>query len=424
MIEVKGSRFQLIDAICLLYVVFSVGGFSGSMVLYVRILLFICLIVLLLLERSLCVTFFGRKEVFFLILFFLIFCFLCISSTSLGVSVKYIWARILLLSGILIGSYYILIDSYARKRNFLISSMLVWNFFVIRAIVFYIENPRAARTLAANQESYGNIAIGGGYVLAYGAAILGVYLLNVILSGTWKEQRWKRSTVLFAILICILNFAVVFLTASTITILGTVLGMILSIYINLFSTQGINRKILIFIGWVFAICVIAILFFQWNKIGEWIVNKMALGDTILHQRFQEIGLAMIGQGNESEDLSYRLGALESSLKLFFQHPLFGCGYLNGFQYSAEVAMGIGGHGEIFDTMARYGLLGGVPLMLSYHYMVKRERQCSGGIIWGGHIITFLFLAFFNPFVSFQGTFAVCCLVAVMSNIVGQYERGQ
>lgn len=423
MIGVEESKFKLIDIVCLLYVFFSIGGFGENVVLYVRIFLFICWTILLILERSLCIRLCGRKEIFFLILFFLVFGYLCILSTSLGTSIKYICARILLFSGIPIGSYYILVDSYVRKRTFLISSLLVWNFFVIRAIAFYIENPRAARTLAANQEAYGNIAIGGGYVLAYGAAILGVYLLNVILSGFWKEKHWKKTTVLLLIVIFILNISVVFLTASTVTILGTVLGIVLSIYINIFSTRGENRKISIFIGYVLFICVIVILFLRWNEIGEWIVNKMAAGDTILYQRFQEIGLAMIGQKGESEDLNYRLNSLGSSLKLFFQHPLFGSGYLNGFQYSAEIAMGIGGHGEIFDTMARYGLLGGVPLLLSYYYMIKHERRYSNGFIWGGHVVTFLFLVFFNPFVSFQGTFAIGCLVTVMSNIISRYERG-
>ncbi|MDO5387931.1 MAG: hypothetical protein Q4F63_01735, partial [Clostridia bacterium] len=43
-------------------------------------------------------------------------------------------------------------------------------------------------------------------------------------------------------------------------------------------------------------------------------------------------------------------------------------------FSSEIAMGIGGHGEFTDTLARYGIVMGAPLLAQYYYSIKRERE--------------------------------------------------
>ena len=88
-------------------------------------------------------------------------------------------------SSIFIYLYFLKKGSLANQNILLLIFFIVWDFFCIIAIINYLSTPNLARLMAAYRASYASLIIGGGYPMAYGSAILSVYLLQTFLENKY-----------------------------------------------------------------------------------------------------------------------------------------------------------------------------------------------------------------------------------------------
>lgn len=395
MLRIPQVKFSTI--LCIIYILLGLPGYNNTSVLYIRIVLFGLWVFVVSNEST-------RNDVktikyfytWFLIWFFL----LCTLSSGISNAVKYGISYAINLSPILIISYYL------YREDIKIITYIVlpfWNYMCIKAILFYSIYPHAARLLAMNKNYYGNIGIGGGYNLAYGGAIIVVLFIDLLMN---RKNTDKKRTV-FIIITLVLNMYLVFQTASTVTIIGMIVGIsFLLLYKMSYNKTGIFGLLL---GSLFILVLIILIFANWNRIGNYLVASSSGSNDIIQRRINEIGQSMSYGIEKQSDLGSRINSIISSLETFLNHPFFGAGNLYGYNFIDSLNYGIGSHGELTDILAIHGFVGGLPLIYCYLSMKNRNKKISGSLSIS-YFLTFLFLFIFNPFNTFQSNIAYFVIV--------------
>ena len=203
-------------------------------------------------------------------IFFLIF-YLITSLPTAGFydTFKYVGSYIVLFSPMFILSYYVKSGNISLLKKILYATYFIWAITAFRALQFYTLNPGAARRLANDQSAFGEIAIGGGYSLSIGSAILAVFLLDITLNK-FIEKRSRRF--IASILIIILSL-VILRTWSTITLFGLIFGIVISLVFVLISDS--KGKVVQSHKSILVLTVIVIIFFvilfNINYISETII---------------------------------------------------------------------------------------------------------------------------------------------------------
>jgi len=95
---------------------------------------------------------------------------------------------------------------------------------------------------------------------------------------------------------------------------------------------------------------------------------------------------------------FRFELYGMSLRSFLHSPLIGIGAISGtteFLWS----MGIGGHSEAFDYLARFGLMGALPVIFFFVAYFRRERESWSGTgckkYYDASILAFLAMSIVN-----------------------------
>lgn len=283
--------------------------------------------------------------------------------------------------------------------------MIVFFCFCVVAICFYIANPGLGREIAA-QSIENSMAIGGGYLLAYAAAILGVYFFSKMINGRIE----KKTRYIF---LCITCACLVYLTQSSITTLAMFAGVVISLLMKGRETSEDRMKDLVRYGFiaVFAILLTAIVIYNKYVIAEWILNLVEGKDerNILYRRIEEIVNSFV-YGKNTWHYDVRNKTLTNSIDLIKQYPLFGIGYKYGYVYAQGMYWGLGNHSEILDALARYGIIGGFLWLYPYFRTIKQIFRKNLGTA-----VTVLMMMYFNPFLSFHSN-------AVMFMVIPLFEE--
>ena len=118
-------------------------------------------------------------------------------------------------------------------------------------------------------------------------------------------------------------------------------------------------------------------------------------------------LLSTAEGEVADSFSTRVTRYWWSIQTAFQYPLIG-GRLFGGR--------VGGHSEILDTFAKYGVWGGVPLLaIIYHVPHYFKEHCPSTTVLAtsnAHITAIALVALFDPFV-FQVFFPLLILCPIM-----------
>ncbi len=401
-------RFSSI--IACLYILASISGSYSDANVYIRIfLLFIWLILIISENRYNFNKIINNKIVLGLIVHLLIYWALLLISTSLNVSIKMMIARLLVFSPILLFAHYK--NNEKENKRVFTFSILIWSFYCIKASIFYYLYPRAARGLAADQTRYGDITLGGGYNLAYGSVLVSIVILDLLLSKRYNKDKMKKKTRFFLIILFAVTAYLSVSAASVITIIALISGVFVAIWMNAFDEKGRKRgRIVKGIGWILSVVLFFVLVFTAKPLGRYIIEITSSGSDVVSNRVYEIGLGLAGLDYEGTDLSYRVSSILSSLRLFFKNPIFGTGYLYGFDYRNSIEFGVGAHSELFDTLAIYGLISGLPILYCFWLNIININKYSMGMIKKSFVLAFFFMFIFNPFVSFQALFAYFYIV--------------
>ena len=330
-------------------------------------------------------------------------------------TMEYVAKYIMLFSCVLQFKYYKIRDNYKEILFIVISILVVWAFFAIKAILFYIAVPTAARIIASDFYAFDNIAIGGGYAIAFGSAILCVYLFERLINTKFYKKSGKSIfyTLTITIALIVILFFLLIKTESTLTLIGCTLGIMCSVIRRIWrgdgKRQAVNRFVLIFV--LFTVSLFVLLNVQ--EIGQWIIimTKDRQNSTIF-RRLYRIGQKMAVLGTGSKYINYideRFEYIVQSWKTFLKNPIIGVGFKSGNIYSNLEKNGVGTHSAICDMLAQHGVVGFFFIVMFFIKALKKE-------CWVKHntyVVTMIFMCFVNPFEYFHGYLAMFTVIPIL-----------
>ncbi|SDO56080.1 O-antigen ligase family protein [Halobacillus aidingensis] len=402
--------------IAMFYIFFSLSGSTGQKSLYISIgLLILWVTVALLSNAEAFYNAISTRQVKAFIVYLFFYTFTAVFVGGVVYTLKLVGSALIMFSPMIIYLYYRRLDP-KKLKLILIVSLIFFCYLVINSLLFYSIHENAARQLAAGTEKFGDLAIGGGYTLAYGSTILGIYLIDLLFNSVIKKKKYKIITIIAIVLLCYLVIS----TKSTLTILWFFIGAILSLFLrypsfkNGLDLEKNKNNFLLNLFKIISFLFLAVLFFiSYEKIGLWILNQTIGSSDVVSMRLRDIGESMAFGIQNSEYLKMRLEIPLKSLSSFLDNPLVGRGFEYGYAWE-DTYLYLGGHSEWADAIGRMGILGGVPYFLIFLFAVKDERRFSGNYIPVTYGWTFLLLGIFNPLSGFPTMFTLMFIIPSLS----------
>jgi len=285
--------------------------------------------------------------------------------------------------------------SMKQMRLTLRGMYVIWFAISLISIQFYISNPNAARNAAADGDYYSG-RIFGGYEFSYGSALLCNYLFYLLM-----KTRSKKMPLIAG---CGVLLLLVYLTQSTLTTFAALTGMLVTLVFE-GREGGMYRYRKRFISFFAVLIVLFVLYLYLESNVSYIISWLYRYDDIrILKRIREI-LNSVFFDVQTRHYAERTGLVRDSLQLFLKSPIFGHGYRYGNVFSAGKIYGIGNHSEFLDSLARFGLVGSIPLFGIYYYSLRKYILDYLGIL-----VCFGVLVMFNPFISFQSNLVIFMLV--------------
>lgn len=263
--------------------------------------------------------------------------------------------------------YYILKQRSSETVGYAKVICIAFGITIVTTIIGLIQFPFASRVLATIQSSQDSSAVIynwhniGGYEFIYMTVLL--YPIAIL---AYKRRRIKAITMA---IIAVSIFAMIVLSEYTTALLMFLLSTVL-----LFLKRDLKGKGIL----IFAIIGIVAVFLMNDSVSDflsWLAGK--LNSETMAERLNS--LAGGANGLESSE-SNRIELYGRSISTFFSHPFLGTMLSGGG--------GIGGHSQIFDTFAQFGIIGVGLLawMYRYIYMIffkpfSREKG-YGFMLWG------------------------------------------
>lgn len=274
-------------------------------------------------------------------------------------------------------------------------------FTILSTGINVLINPAILRS-SASTVVRGTFLFGiGGYDFVYGLIIVNILMIDAIYNSTPEKRKL---------------YWAIFLTGTfTVFVSGYTTAFILnSIFIVIaFLFCGNSKKTAIL---VLGLPLVGVLPSFLSKILIWL-TKVTVIPEIVRERIYKIALSFIGEG-EVEHLSKegeRLDRMFRSANLFFEHPILG-----NFLTNREAAYGE--HTEWLDSLAQFGLLGFIFVVLFWTCVYKMQK---GIILKHNRKITslkicylyFIVLGFLNPATYMGIVFPLIFLPSTMAEFI-------
>jgi hypothetical protein len=418
----KFSRYYISLFFASVFLIFAISGNTAENSIFISMALCIIWITTAYFTNiNLFLATISTKNFLMLVVFLVVYSVQSFFTAGLYNTLKYIGAFIISFSPMLILSYYEKVRDGKLLKYIITTTLAAWFFFCIRALLFYYENPGAARKLASNENAFGNLSIGGGYPLAFGSAILGVFLFDILIRKTISNLKIKFCLIMSIIVLTL----VVFETRSTITFIGYIFGVIVVILIRIHTNSKAKINYSLFSSLSLVSLIIFTLIYYIENIGLTILRFTYGSNNVLLNRLYEVGLQLAYSDSGGSDyLKGRLSLVAASFNHFLNSPLIGNGYLYGFDFLAGKEFGIGNHGQWFDVLAVYGLLGGVPYFLIYYFAIRSSQQFNNNFSTRGYIFVMIFLGLFNPFKTIHPHIIIFLVIPAIYLLLTKYQNNE
>lgn len=282
-----------------------------------------------------------------------------------------------------------------RKRDISIFILILLMISIAQLYLYMTAGFDYARLLIGrNRELLSFVA--NSYGLAFGAALVGVALLEKILSNKNENKR----KYIFIILICSL---IVVYTKSMISTIAYAGCMLLLIIISKVPVRR-KRDSMIFVFFIMLTGLLFVLTIK-GEIGRFLISVSEKGALEAYSRkINEIGYYLM-DGGISENMVARMDAYQISLKSIIRHPILGV-YENKILSSENL---IGNHSEILDTYASYGVIWSTILFGLIIFNIYREAR-KDNYKMDMHIVLYLIFSILNPTHFFVTYFALFFIV--------------
>lgn len=418
----RKSRFKVIDFLTLIYVFYMLSGYTSNTSLYIGFGIFVLWAFVAHMRDSWYLArVFKDKKIKYFTFYWLYIGVIGMPLGGFHYTAKQLGAAILLFSPIILLNFYALGEDKDKLGRIVFWVLAAYAIFGIRSLVAYNEGI-AARGLAQNSALYGNIAIGGGYSLAYAAAILSVMMVDLRISRlTPHKLRWFLGW-----LMIIMLGVIVYQTKSTVTFVCWVIGLCICISFRPTASSERTVKMRNTIIRFFILIIVVILGYLASKVfGEWLLKITANGTDTFTERLRSLAEWLASGGDEVSG-SYFLDRLSIPLKpirIFLQNPIFGAAYKYGNNYALSREYGIGQHCEWADALGAYGMVGGIPFLTVYVLSVKETMRSAKGKLSVAWVITLFLMGTFNPFRTFSSQFVLFFMVPAIASLLINKDNG-
>lgn len=318
-------------------------------------------------------------------------CLILVLSTEKILDMKYLGVLCIYLSPIVFFQWIQGKKDIYMQRTLLYIAFCIWGYYGIKQIIFYSLHTGAARHLAADPLYYGKLAIGGGYFFAYGSAILAVYFLE-------RMCFIKKSlNVIVLFLICFIH------VLKTESMLAT-MSMLLGIGLVILKVIAKKMRLSLFSIIILIMGSVSVIFFSgaFKIILMEVYDYFSLISRPYAWRIVEIIDLFLGNGVVKEGaIQLRWAVYKESIDIILEYPLTGS-LLSGRYFG-----GGGGHSEVLDALAQWGIMiGGIYL---YIYMISIKniyKQLSCKL----YLFSFAWMVFLNPVAIFHFSFSMFFMI--------------
>lgn len=365
---------RIVDIITILYMSFCVLELNSSNYKYICLGLLVCWFVLATLTFPEAIRgMLNNTTITFLFLFslfyFLYVGFLLDITSALKHSLTVVIAE---------SPFFIYIFYKKNEEKYKIP--LLVPFAVLAVIMFLcgnllqlvLEDPMAARALAAEHSDYEDYITGGGYQTVYAVA-----LMVPVLIKTLNEKKYK----IVKILMIGLSVYTLFVCGYTIAILIFVIELFFLLYWNKNDTQ--TKKTVKLLALIVSI---VLLFLLKRMIGELFVNVISplFKGSFTERRMKELGELLMGEATKNNGALGRFELYQISFKTFINHPFIGVSYKTLFSAALEENFNgvryLGLHSSILDGFARMGIFY-VLYVIFYFRSIIDIKKYTGNIYW-------------------------------------------
>ncbi|WP_300453195.1 hypothetical protein [Fusobacterium sp.] len=294
-------------------------------------------------------------------------------------------------------------NNISKVRDLVIGLTMIYIFYCIKAIIFYRENPGAGRIF---KEFQNRIAIGNGYGLAFGAAVLASYSIGIYMLIN-SYRKIKRIKIILIILI-LLSSLICFYIQSSIVIYSMLIGTTFNLF---FARKIISLKknfflliIFLFLSFIIIVNKENILEFILSIVNQ--LERNAVIDRI------KVVLNYFLYGTQSIAISGRKFVYLQSIQSFFKHPIIGAAIETTY-YGLKL---IGDHSTILDEFARYGFLLGFFNLYIFIKPYMRLYFSNSGRAFGA-AITLILISIFNPITQSTATAIIFLYIGMIEILI-------
>lgn len=276
---------------------------------------------------------------------------------------------------------------FLRKTIIYSFAIIVIN--LINNIWIIIDNPQMLQFIT-NESSLGITARSTNVGSTAFSLIVVLYISLMWSILTYEKKSIKRG---YIVSIIGISFMYVLIAAKTTALILLVVSIISFIYFQGSSKKETRSRFLIkFLLILLSLMGLIIAPHILQLIAELINNDN------ISERLFALSSLMKGDNINSNSMSFRLFAWDTSIKTFIANPFLGIGYHTymGLNFSG---IGIGEHSEIFDNCAKYGLVGVLFLASIFrvfwsHYLKKLNNSKYYSGVKNVFFIFFIY-SFFN-----------------------------
>ncbi len=286
-------------------------------------------------------------------------------------------------------------DSWQNYRLVVPVTLALLVFFNYRTATELANDPSIARQLVRDSEElyqYMRRGIGG-----YGLVYPQVCIAPVIYGWTMKAFRYNKLYSLLGLAWSVSFWAVLTSAGYSIAVIASAVALVILVF---YRRKNILPAIILSV----VIIIAMILMLVYVEGFRNLILQIFDGTKVVRKIDDLLSTA---EGEMADSFSVRLTRYWSSIVTCLQYPLIG-----GVLFRANY----GGHSEILDTFAQYGVWGGIPVLYIIFYtpysFKKRSASKTVLAVSNAHYLAIALFALFDPFV-FQVYFPLLILCPIM-----------
>lgn len=270
--------------------------------------------------------------------------------------------------------------------------LLIWN---IKTIDALIEDPTIARRLVRDDEStYEMLKQGiGGYSLVYPQVCISPLIL------AWCFKAFSNNKLFFAIgAAWVISFVrLISVAGYSIAIFASAVGLILLLfYRGKSAIAAFVVAVLVFIAVMMSIMYI-------DSFREWLLE--IFDGTAVAKKINDL-VSTSDTGETGESIQVRINAYSASFVNMAKYPIIGSLWRESG----------GGHSAFFDTVSKYGWLGGYAFsMMFYHSPIHYKNHFKNKFIVSTANATLITMMFVSVLDSFNYSFT--CMIMIVAPLL-------